>query len=67
MSSKIKKRFIAGASCPSCHQMDKLQLFIQNNVEKVECIACGYQKSQTKDSVEKATRGNENVIGVFKP
>jgi uncharacterized metal-binding protein (TIGR02443 family) len=67
MSSKIKKRFIAGASCPSCNQMDKLQLFLQNNVEKVECVACGYQKSQTKNEVTNATRESENVIGVFKP
>jgi uncharacterized metal-binding protein (TIGR02443 family) len=67
MSSKIKKRFIAGASCPNCNQMDKLQLFLQNNVEKVECVVCGYQKSQTKDDVSNATRKSENVIGIFKP
>jgi len=67
MSKKTKKRFIAGAVCPHCKATDSLMLYMENNVEKVECVHCGYSKSQVEDKVEEQTRDNENVIGVFKP
>jgi uncharacterized metal-binding protein (TIGR02443 family) len=66
MSSKIKKRFIAGAICPHCKASDSLMLYMENNVEKLECVYCGYSKSQVEDKVEEKTRENENVIGIFK-
>lgn len=67
MSTKIKKRFIAGAICPHCKATDTLMLYMENNVEKVQCVVCDYSKSQVDDKVEQKTRENENVIGVFKP
>lgn len=67
MNTKIKKRFIAGAICPHCKASDSLMLYMQNNVEKVECVKCGYAKSQVHDEVEQKTRKSENVIGIFKP
>lgn len=68
MSSDRKKtRFIAGASCPQCKAVDTMKLFIENNVEKVECVQCGYQMAQPEAQVEKASRPTETVIGVFKP
>ncbi len=67
MSDKQKKRFIAGAVCPTCSEMDTLMLFWRDNVEQVECVRCGYHKTRPKDNVNKASRANENVIGVFKP
>lgn len=42
-------------------------LFFENNLEKMECVSCGYNQSQTEQEVGEATRTNENVIGVFKP
>ena len=42
-------------------------LFFENNVEKLECVKCGYTQSQTDEKVEAKTRADENVIGVFKP
>lgn len=66
-TKKVKKRFIAGASCPSCKSMDTLMLFFENNIEKMECVHCGYSQAQTDEQVEQATRSNENVIGLFKP
>ncbi|OKY27581.1 MULTISPECIES: YheV family putative zinc ribbon protein [Thalassotalea] len=62
-----KKRFIAGASCPKCHALDTMALFKEHDVEKVSCVKCGYQMSQPEEHVEKDTRNNEQVIGVFKP
>jgi uncharacterized metal-binding protein (TIGR02443 family) len=42
-------------------------LYYENNVEKLECVACGYNEAQTDEKVSAATRENENVIGIFKP
>jgi uncharacterized metal-binding protein (TIGR02443 family) len=65
--TKQKKRFIAGAKCPSCSAMDTMVLFIENNVEKVECVKCQHQMAQPEGSVQGATRQFEQVIGVFNP
>ncbi|GAA0343474.1 YheV family putative zinc ribbon protein [Bowmanella denitrificans] len=67
MSEKIRKRFIAGATCPKCQAMDTLMLYMQNNIEHVECVSCGHKQSQPQDQVKAATRSSESVIGVFKP
>lgn len=40
--SKTKKRFIAGAVCPACSEMDKLMMWNENEVPHRECVACGY-------------------------
>ncbi len=37
------KRFIAGAVCPRCAEMDKIMMFTDAAGEQVrECVACGY-------------------------
>ncbi|MGI5310144.1 YheV family putative zinc ribbon protein [Rheinheimera sp. WS51] len=67
MTTRKKKRFIAGATCPECHKQDTMMLFLENNVEKVECVDCGYQMVQPQEQVTKASRKSEQLIGVFKP
>ena len=67
MSNRLKRRFVAGATCPKCQEQDTISLYYENNVEKLECVACGYNEAQTDEKVSAATRSNENVIGVFKP
>lgn len=62
-----KKRFIAGAVCPKCQKQDTLMLHMENNIERVKCVACDFQKSQVDDKVENKTGDSENVIGIFKP
>ena len=37
-----KKRFIAGAVCPACSEMDKIQMWDEDGVPHRECVACGY-------------------------
>ena len=66
MSTKQKKRFIAGAICPKCKAMDTMALTKENGVEKVTCVSCCEQMSQPEAHVEKAVRQHEKVIGVFK-
>lgn len=37
-----KKRFIAGAICPSCKGMDKIQVYQHEGKDVRECVACGF-------------------------
>ncbi|RJG47897.1 YheV family putative zinc ribbon protein [Motilimonas pumila] len=62
-----KKRFIAGATCPSCRKLDTIVVFVEQNVEKVNCIECGYTQSQAPDEISGATRQFEQVLGIFNP
>lgn len=67
MTARIKKRFIAGARCPACQQLDSLVIYIENNVEKMECVQCGHHETHAEQKVKQASRQQESVIGVFKP
>ena len=61
-----KRRFVAGAKCPSCNEIDVIQLFQVNGVETIECVSCGYTQTQAEGEVNTATRDFEQMIGVFK-
>lgn len=65
--SLIRKRFIAGAVCPSCQSMDTLAVWRLDQVEVVECVKCGHHQRKTKRKVEKHVRLQEQVIGIFHP
>lgn len=60
----IVKRFIAGAVCPRCNEMDKIRAWRDDEVETQfrECVNCGYEdKQSTKveaQSPELVTRVN---------
>ncbi len=64
---KIKKRFIAGASCPSCKAQDTLRGWVENNIELVECVECDYTEQRKPQSVEKSEHAESQMIGIFKP
>lgn len=36
------RRFVAGAKCPECQQIDKVVMFRLDGVQHRECVACGY-------------------------
>ena len=40
--STTNKRFIAGAVCPACSEMDKIQMWNVDDVPHRECVGCGY-------------------------
>ena len=67
MTNKTKKRFIAGAKCPTCKSIDTLMLYYENNVEKLACVNCDYRETQTSPEVTKASKTSSGIIGVFKP
>lgn len=64
---KNKKRFIAGASCPSCQQQDTLMWWTENNIELVECVECDFKEQRMPKSVEKNKHADQEMIGIFKP
>ncbi|OUS26596.1 DNA-binding protein [Thalassotalea sp. 42_200_T64] len=63
----MKKRFIAGATCPKCKARDTMALYKEHGVEKVTCVSCGMEMTQPEEQVEPQVRSTEQVIGVFKP
>ena len=66
MKKQQKKRFIAGAVCPKCKAQDTMALTKEDGVEKVTCVSCGEQMTQSEPQVEQVVRQHEQVIGVFK-
>lgn len=40
--SITKRRFIAGAVCPACSEMDKLMMWSVDGVPHRECVGCGF-------------------------
>ncbi|WP_367183862.1 YheV family putative zinc ribbon protein [Neptuniibacter sp.] len=51
MSDKMKviKRFIAGAVCPRCGEMDCIRTFRDEEREYKECVRCDYEDSMRLD------------------
>lgn len=71
-STSSPRRFIAGATCPACGEIDKLVLYYLDGVKFHECVRCGYKKSEMDapppsedDLAEQKAR--PQVIQWFKP
>ena len=47
--------------------MDTLMLFIENDIEQVECVQCKHRFSEPKEQGGGSERQFDQVIGVFKP
>ena len=62
-----QKRFIAGATCPKCKDIDSIMLYEKDGVEMLECISCGYHESQADNELHESNVKDASVIGVFKP
>lgn len=52
---KQKKRFIAGAVCPECGEMDSIRVFQENGWEYQECIRCEYKDQLNLDGTDAIT------------
>lgn len=44
-----QKRFIAGAVCPRCGEMDRVRMYRDEEREYRECVNCGFQDSLRLD------------------
>lgn len=40
----IKRQFIAGAACPRCGEVDRVQRCTEGDRIWMECVACGMKK-----------------------
>lgn len=58
----LKKRFIAGAVCPRCEEMDKIVNYREGDRNFRECVACGFKDEIRLQASprEPATRVNES-------
>lgn len=61
------KRFVAGAVCPKCAEMDKTVLYrISDTEQKRECVRCGFTELISDEAPapeELGTRVNQPRIG----
>lgn len=58
----MQRRFIAGAVCPRCAEMDKVVMFDNEAGQRVrECVSCGYTDALDGEGrpVELPTRVNQ--------
>lgn len=65
---KAQKRFIAGAVCPKCSEMDKLVMYKNEEGRDVrECVACDYRDvMQSEEELAKAAELQTRVTPVGK-
>jgi uncharacterized protein len=62
----MQRRFIAGAVCPRCSQMDKIVMYDNDLGERVrECVSCGYRDAldERGNPTELSTRVNQPRAG----
>lgn len=70
------KRFIAGAICPSCKAMDKLVMWMEQDIPYRQCMACGFTDSLNEQGLSTAkelssrvnphSQQNESTVQVIK-
>ncbi|MDX2349385.1 MAG: YheV family putative zinc ribbon protein [Porticoccus sp.] len=58
---KAQKRFIAGAVCPRCSEMDKLTVFIEDGKDFRECVSCGFKEQMFLQSAPKELETRVNL------
>lgn len=58
MAYSSKRRFVAGAVCPRCSEMDKLVVYHEAEKDYRECVSCGFKEEMRLHvaSSELATR-----------
>ena len=44
MAYSTKRRFMAGAVCPRCAEMDKLVVYNHEGKDYRECVSCGFKE-----------------------
>lgn len=74
---KSTKRFIAGAVCPQCQQMDRLVMYREGERSFRECVSCGFheemllsaapQEPSTRVSKPAGAPGEIQVVKLIDP
>lgn len=53
------RRFVAGATCAKCRQLDSTVIFSINTKYHIECIKCGFTQSQ--DDLQTMVAGKQPI------
>jgi uncharacterized protein len=63
MAYSTKRRFMAGAVCPRCSEMDKLVVFHLDGKDYRECVSCGFKDEMNFKPVKREleTRVNQDA------
>jgi uncharacterized metal-binding protein (TIGR02443 family) len=65
---KQKRRFIAGATCPSCSQEDKIVLVIEAHHEFIHCMNCEFIEHRPTNPIQKSSLAkNEQLVTWYPP
>jgi len=75
--SIVKKRFIAGAVCPRCSEMDRLVTYKEDGKEFRECVSCDFhdemrfkqntRELDTRVNLEKEQLEEETQVIILDP
>ncbi|WP_232522369.1 YheV family putative zinc ribbon protein [Marinimicrobium alkaliphilum] len=71
-----KRRFVAGAICPRCSEMDTVVVYAEDGKDYRECVSCGYKdemyfKPQTREletrvnTPEEEKQAQEQVVKIL--
>ncbi|MCV6613213.1 MAG: YheV family putative metal-binding protein [Amphritea sp.] len=58
----IVKRFIAGAVCPRCGEMDTLKMYRDEDREYRECVRCDFSDSMAMDGSDQPSEELETRV-----
>ncbi|MCH2556358.1 MAG: YheV family putative metal-binding protein [Alcanivorax sp.] len=61
----VKRQFIAGAACPSCGALDRVQRCLDGERIWMECVACGMVRDL--DQQPAAVDANEQPVALRGP
>lgn len=61
----VKRQFIAGAACPACGAVDKIQRCVEGDVIWMQCVACDMVRNL--DDQPPATDANEQTVTLRAP
>lgn len=78
MAYSTKRRFVAGAVCPRCSEMDKLVVYHEDGKDFRECVSCGYKDEmrfqaqsrelETRVNTSEAEKKSQvNVVKILSP
>lgn len=73
MAYSTKRRFMAGAVCPRCAEMDKLVVYNDQGKDYRECVSCGFKEEmrlnlaagELETRVHKAEAHDEAAVQVI--
>ncbi|UZE96117.1 YheV family putative zinc ribbon protein [Alkalimarinus alittae] len=64
---KQHRRFIAGAVCPKCAEMDRLITYSSEDGSYRECVSCGYTDKQMDEEETRESDVLETRVNLLTP